>query len=84
MSGRTDCCAPSMGTPAVRTQADNVSTDGLMAVMSDLAEAIRASDALGRPVTSGHALPRPEAEHLRASYYSGHEGETLRAAVPHC
>lgn len=75
MSGRTDECAPGMGTPAVRTTADNVSTDGLMLTMTGLAETIRAADPMHRPVTSGHALPRPQAEHLRASYHEAHQGE---------
>lgn len=77
MTGRTDCCAPGKGTPARRTAADNVSTDGLMLTMNGLAEAVRAADPLHRPVTSGHALPRPAAEHLRASYYSGSQGERV-------
>lgn len=74
MSDRTDCCAPGMGTPLHRTSADNVSTDGLMLTMAGLAGAVRAADPLARPVTSGHALPRPAAEHLRESFYSGNQG----------
>lgn len=68
MTGSTDSCAPPLGTPAVRTAADNISTDGMIAVMSALAGVIRANDPLKRPVTTGHALPRPAAAHLRASY----------------
>ena len=63
-------CAPARGTPAARTRADNVSTDDGVAVLAALAAVVRAADPSARPVSSGHSLPRPCAEHLRASYYA--------------
>ena len=67
MAGATWNCDPAMGTPAVRTAADNRTTDQLIALSSAIAAAIRAADSLHRPVSSGHALARPAAEHLRRS-----------------
>lgn len=70
MSTLCVACAPGRGTPAARTRADNISTDDGGAVMAALAAVVRAADAAApaRPVSSGHSLPRPCAEHLRASY----------------
>ena len=56
------------GSPSQRTKADNVSTDGGVALLNAWADRIRAADPLGRPISSGNGLPRPAAEHLRASY----------------
>lgn len=56
------------GSPSERTKADNVSTDDGSALLTAWADRIRAADPLRRPVSSGHSLPRPAAEHLRASY----------------
>lgn len=33
---------------------------------------IRAIDTLNRPISTGNSVPRPDAEHLRASYYKPH------------
>ena len=67
MAGATWGCDPAMGTPAVRTAADDRSTDALVALGALIAATVRAADSLRRPVSSGHALPRPAAQHLRRS-----------------
>jgi len=56
------------GSPKARSRADNISTDDASALLSAWAARIRAADPLKRPISSGHALARPAAEHLRASY----------------
>ena len=68
------------GLPSVaRTQADNMSTADMMALQTDWVSWIRAaSDPAGRAraglpplaVTSGHAIPRGSAWHLRESYHA--------------
>lgn len=63
-----NCCAPGKGTPLARTRADNVSTDDGIALFAAWAARIRAVDATGHPISSGHGLARPAAQHLRASY----------------
>lgn len=60
---------PSLGQPAFRTAADNFSTDEMVAFESWLAAAIRGA-APGMPVSTGHAIPRHDAEHLRRSYHA--------------
>ena len=67
MAGATWGCDPAMGTPAVRTAADDRSTDAVVALGALVAATVRAADGLRRPVSSGHALPRPAAQHLRRS-----------------
>lgn len=61
-------CNPPGGTPPHRTRADNISTADWMAISTGWAATIRAADASGRRIGSGHAVARPSAEHLRASY----------------
>jgi hypothetical protein len=56
------------GSPKVRTRADNISTDDGIALFTAWAARIRAADPLQRPISTGHALARPSAEHLRAAY----------------
>lgn len=70
MSGATYVCAPGMGTPAFRTSADNHTTDDMIHYGSLVAAIIRTHDLLHRPISTGHAVPRAQAEHLRASYYN--------------
>lgn len=71
LDNSTAFCAPALGTPPRRSLADNVSSDDVVAALGDWAAVVRAADALGRPVSCGHSLPRPAAEHLRRSYASG-------------
>lgn len=61
-------CNPPSGTPSFRTRADNVSTADWQVISTAWAAAIRSYDPQLRPIGSGHAVPRPDAEHLRASY----------------
>lgn len=61
-------CCHGPGSPSFRTRADNVSTDGGVALLTAWATRIRAADPLGRPISSGNGLARPMAQHLRASY----------------
>jgi len=66
MNGTTYGCAAGKGTPAHRTSADNRTTDGVIELGAAVAAALRAADVLARPISSGHALARPAAQHLRA------------------
>ena len=68
-SGSTNCCAPSKGTPASRTRADNVSTSDGGSLLTAWASRIRSVDPT-RPISSGHGIPRPSAMHLRDSYHA--------------
>ncbi len=53
------------GSPAARTDADNVTSDEMIVLMRDLATLIRGLDP-SRLIGSGYAYPRPAAGHLRA------------------
>lgn len=55
---------PDRGTPAVRTEADDLSHDMLVSAYRDFAKIVRANDPW-RPITTGNSLPRPAAQHLR-------------------
>jgi len=55
---------PSLGTPETRSEADDLIHDIIVTASRLFAEEVRRHDAL-RPVTTGHSLPRPTAEHLR-------------------
>jgi hypothetical protein len=61
-------CSVPRGTPAARSRADNISTADAAAIHGAWAQRVRAADGRGRPVSSGNAIARPAAEHLRASY----------------
>lgn len=61
--------APQMGTPTKRTQADNISTADGAAIYTAMASWIRSADALSRPISTGHSIPRPQAYHLARSYH---------------
>lgn len=75
MSTQCPCCN-GPGAPKTRSRADNISTDGGVALLSAWAARIRAADPLRRPVSTGLALARPAAEHLRASYLLPHRDWT--------
>mgnify|MGYP001219923020 FL=1 len=53
-----------LGTPPERSAADDLTHDMVATACREFAAAVRKSDGF-RPVTSGHSLPRPAAEHLR-------------------
>jgi len=55
---------PALGTPAGRSEADDLTHDMIVTVSRLFAEAVRRHDPL-RPVTTGHSMPRPAAQHLR-------------------
>ena len=65
-----NCCSPPHGTPASRSRADNVSTDDGVALFAAWAARLRSADVRGLPISTGHGMARPDAEHLRASYHS--------------
>jgi hypothetical protein len=67
-SGQTWGCAPQLGTPAQRTSADSSSSRDYLLFQSSIAAVIRQHDALRRPISSGHSLPRPAAFHLMQSF----------------
>ena len=56
------------GSPAARTQADNVSTAGGVAWQQYMTKVLREADPMGRPVSSGHAMARPDATWRRENY----------------
>lgn len=60
--------APGRGTPPARTNADNFTMSGYTQLASQVVAAIRAVDTLQRPVSSGNAIPRPDATWLTQSY----------------
>jgi len=63
------CICVACGSPAARTSADNVSTAAGAAVQARLLAVIRAADGgAGRPVSSGHAMARPDATWRRDNY----------------
>jgi len=70
LSEQQPAIAPSMGTPTQRTRADNFSTADMMSFQSWLVDTIRQYDTMQRPISTGHAVPRPQAQHLRSSYFS--------------
>lgn len=55
---------PSLGTPDTRTERDVVTTAMMLVAMNAFAETARRLDPY-RPITSGHALPRPSQFHQR-------------------
>jgi len=55
---------PVLGTPAVRTEADSVSTADMLVAWTEFGKAVREIDAV-RPITTGNSLPRPPSEQLR-------------------
>jgi Cellulase (glycosyl hydrolase family 5) len=71
LQNSTSGCAPSMGTPAFRTRADNFSTDMLIELQTDRVKAIKAIDK-NHLVEAGNAAPRFCAQHLRESYHQPH------------
>ena len=69
------CCnasgiAPPLGTPTHRSRADNFSTAELSSFQARYAGWIRAADSKRRPISTGHAVPRPGAWHLAQSYHA--------------
>ena len=63
--------APSLGTPSTRTSQDNISTADLISFQKGASGWIRRHDTV-HPISTGHAVARPSAEHLRRSYHSPH------------
>jgi hypothetical protein len=55
---------PGLGTAAARTAEDDLTHEMVVTVSTEFARAVRALDSK-RPITTGHSLPRPAAEHLR-------------------
>ncbi|GMV99427.1 MAG: hypothetical protein AMXMBFR84_05660 [Candidatus Hydrogenedentota bacterium] len=53
-----------LGTPASRSEADDLTSDMIRVATMEFAKVVRQHDPI-RPVTSGHSLPRPSAYHLR-------------------
>jgi hypothetical protein len=68
MENRHAAISPNMGTPKMRTKADNFSTDQMISLYYKWVGWIRAIDP-HRSISSGHSIPRRNAEHLRRSYY---------------
>lgn len=66
--GKTASIAPSLGTPTSRSRLDNFSTASMMGFQQLVGSWIRQSDGLARVISTGHAIARPAAEHLRSSY----------------
>ena len=53
-----------LGTAASRSAEDDLTHEMVVTACAEFARAVRALDP-GRPITTGHSLPRPAAEHLR-------------------
>jgi hypothetical protein len=53
-----------LGTAAARSAADDLTHELIVTACAEFAQAVRALDSK-RPITTGHSLPRPAAEHLR-------------------
>ena len=62
------CISPPSGTPNMRTQADNVSTQVSLEWQARVANLVRQQDPLKRPISSGHSVMRPDAKWLRDNY----------------
>ena len=80
-------CEPLRGTPAARSRWDNISTYDGVKVQQAWAGYIRALDgALSRPISSGHAMPRPATARncptpgMHAWLQSNTTGQASRAA----
>ena len=56
-----------LGTAASRTAADDLTHEMVVTAGAEFAKAVRALDSR-RPITTGHSLPRPAAEHLRREH----------------
>ena len=67
--------APQMGTPAKRTSLDNFTTADMQSFQSHVLGWIHSLHPAAK-VSSGHAIPRQGAWHLRQSYYSKHRDWT--------
>eukprot|EP01006_Ploeotia_vitrea_P013849 TRINITY_DN36244_c0_g1_i1.p1 TRINITY_DN36244_c0_g1~~TRINITY_DN36244_c0_g1_i1.p1 ORF type:complete len:410 (+),score=32.91 TRINITY_DN36244_c0_g1_i1:43-1272(+) len=62
--------APQMGTPKRRTKADNFSTTDMIDFQQDMAGWLHVSGKKNQiPISSGCAVPRANAHHLRISYH---------------
>lgn len=55
---------PDLGTPASRSEADDLRHDMVVTACTEFATAVRKIDAK-HLITTGHSLPRPAAEHMR-------------------
>ena len=53
-----------LGTATARSAADDLTHEMIVTACAEFAKAVRALDSK-RPITTGHSLPRPAAEHLR-------------------
>jgi len=56
--------AAHLGTPKTRSAADDLTHDMVVVACREFAEVVRGIDG-NRPITTGHSLPRPVAQHLR-------------------
>jgi hypothetical protein len=68
--GQKTSIAPSLGTPTVRSSLDNFTTTSMMSFQQMMGSWIRQGDKLHRLISTGHAIQRPSAAHLRSSYSS--------------
>ena len=76
--------APQMGTPTIRTSLDNFTTADMQLFQTNVLEWIHKThyqqngnqNGINVKVSSGHAIPRTDAFHLRQSYYSKHRDWT--------
>ncbi len=55
---------PHWGTPATRSEADDMTHDMVVTACAEFAKAVRLHDK-ERPITTGHSRPRPAAHHMR-------------------
>jgi hypothetical protein len=63
---------PSLGSPASRSAADDLTSDIIRAATTAFAAEIRKIDTT-RPITTGHSLPRPTAHHQHTEFSWGQD-----------
>jgi len=63
---------PKLGTPDKRSADDDLTHDDIVAAVGEFAKTVRKFDPK-RPITTGHSLPRPSAQHQRAELSWKHD-----------
>jgi len=77
---------PHWGSPATRSEADDMTHDMIVTAFTEFAKEVRRYDA-ARPITTGNSIPRPAAHHMRIEQAWTHDtpqefAENLIAVTP--
>lgn len=70
---------PKLGTPKTRSEADDLTHEMIVSACREFAKEVRKYDKL-RPITCGHSLPRPAAQHMRTEKSWTHDTRQQFAA----